>query len=61
MIGLSGLHFLQIYSYESKYTVERNGEWILLKSPMEIKRGELVRIDLFVSIPADRKNKNQKS
>ncbi len=37
-----------------EYAVERNGEWILLKSPMEIKRGELVRVDLFVSIPAAR-------
>ncbi|MBN1907319.1 MAG: large extracellular alpha-helical protein [Deltaproteobacteria bacterium] len=37
-----------------EYAVERNGEWVLLKSPMEIKRGELVRVDLFVSIPVAR-------
>jgi alpha-2-macroglobulin len=51
---MANLHFLQIYSYESEYAVERNGEWVLLKSPMEIKRGELVRVDLFVSVPAAR-------
>ncbi|ABK17909.1 alpha-2-macroglobulin domain protein [Syntrophobacter fumaroxidans MPOB] len=37
-----------------EYSVERNGSWVLLKSPMEIKTGELVRIDLFVSVPAER-------
>jgi hypothetical protein len=37
-----------------EYSVERNGQWILLKSPMELGRGELVRVDLFVSIPAAR-------
>ena len=37
-----------------EYSVERNGQWILLKSPMELGRGELVRVDLFVSIPTAR-------
>jgi uncharacterized protein YfaS (alpha-2-macroglobulin family) len=37
-----------------EYYVERDGKWILLKSPMKIKRGELVRVDLYVSIPAAR-------
>ena len=37
-----------------EYSVERNGKWVLLKSPMQIKSGELVRIDLFVSLPAAR-------
>lgn len=37
-----------------EYSVERDGKWILLKSPMEIKRGELVRVDLYVSLPAAR-------
>ncbi len=37
-----------------EYSVERDGEWVLLKSPMKIKRGELVRVDLFVSLPAAR-------
>jgi uncharacterized protein YfaS (alpha-2-macroglobulin family) len=34
-----------------EYAVERDGKWKLLQSPMEIKRGELVRVDLFVSLP----------
>jgi uncharacterized protein YfaS (alpha-2-macroglobulin family) len=37
-----------------EYSVERDGKWILLKSPMEIKRGELVKVDLYISIPAAR-------
>ena len=37
-----------------EYSVERDGKWILLKSPMKIRRGELVRVDLYVSIPAAR-------
>ncbi|MBW1799793.1 MAG: large extracellular alpha-helical protein, partial [Deltaproteobacteria bacterium] len=37
-----------------EYSVERKGRWILLKSPMTLRRGELVRVDLFVSIPAAR-------
>jgi alpha-2-macroglobulin len=34
-----------------EYAVERDGGWVLLKSPMQIKRGELVRVDLFLSLP----------
>ena len=34
-----------------EYTVERDGRWMLLDSPMQIKRGELVRVDLFLSLP----------
>lgn len=37
-----------------EYSAERDGKWILLKSPMKINRGELVRVDLYVSIPAAR-------
>ena len=37
-----------------EYSVERDGEWVLLKSPMEIKRGEIMRVDLFVSLPSAR-------
>jgi alpha-2-macroglobulin len=37
-----------------EYSVERDGKWILLKTPMELKRGELVRVDLYVSLPAAR-------
>ncbi len=37
-----------------EYSVERNGQWTVLKSPMALRRGELVRVDLFVSIPTAR-------
>jgi alpha-2-macroglobulin len=37
-----------------EYHVERNGEWKLLTSPIEIKTGELVRVDLYMSLPAPR-------
>jgi len=37
-----------------EYAVQRNGEWIKLDSPMTLDRGELVRIDLFVALPAAR-------
>jgi len=37
-----------------EYHVERDGQWILLKNPMEIKRGELIRVDLYLSLPAPR-------
>ncbi len=35
-------------------SVERDGKWKILESPMTIKRGELVRVDLFMSIPSAR-------
>ncbi len=35
-------------------SVERNGDWKLLNSPYQIERGELVRVDLFISVPAAR-------
>src|SRR5690606_342576 len=34
--------------------VERDGEWVLLEDPMRIARGALVRVDLYVSLPAAR-------
>ncbi|MGZ8237494.1 MAG: alpha-2-macroglobulin family protein [Methylobacter sp.] len=37
-----------------EYSVERAGKWELLKSPLQIKRGEVIRVDLYVSIPAAR-------
>jgi hypothetical protein len=37
-----------------EYSVERDGKWILLQSPMQLKRGELVRVDLYVSLPTAR-------
>ena len=32
-------------------SVERHGRWMLLTDPMKIRQGELVRVDLFISVP----------
>ena len=37
-----------------EYSVERDDEWALLDNPSEIKRGELVRVDIYVSAPTAR-------
>lgn len=37
-----------------EYSVERGGEWVLLENPIRIRTGELVRVDLYVSLPAAR-------
>jgi hypothetical protein len=37
-----------------EYSVERDKKWVLLKSPMQIKKGELVRVDLYMSLPTAR-------
>jgi uncharacterized protein YfaS (alpha-2-macroglobulin family) len=37
-----------------EYRVERDGEWQLLESPYRIRTGDLVRVDLYLSIPAAR-------
>jgi len=37
-----------------EYSVQRNGSWELLSSPLNVKRGELVRVDLYLSLPAPR-------
>jgi uncharacterized protein YfaS (alpha-2-macroglobulin family) len=37
-----------------EYSVERAGEWVLLQDPVRIRTGELVRVDLYVSLPAPR-------
>jgi uncharacterized protein YfaS (alpha-2-macroglobulin family) len=37
-----------------EYSVERDGRWMLLRNPMQIAQGELVRVDLYVSLPAAR-------
>jgi uncharacterized protein YfaS (alpha-2-macroglobulin family) len=37
-----------------EYSVERDGTWTLLGSPREVRRGELVRVDLYLSLPAAR-------
>ncbi|MBS0416984.1 MAG: Ig-like domain-containing protein [Proteobacteria bacterium] len=37
-----------------EYSVQRNGNWQLLTAPMRVRRGELVRVDLYLSLPAPR-------
>ncbi|MEE9320719.1 MAG: MG2 domain-containing protein [Granulosicoccus sp.] len=37
-----------------EFSVNRGSEWVMLQSPIQIKRGELVRVDLFVDLPASR-------
>ena len=37
-----------------EYSVQRDGEWVLLANPMRVRRGELVRVDLYVSLPTAR-------
>jgi hypothetical protein len=37
-----------------EYSVERDGKWVLAQSPLNLKTGDLVRVDLFVSLPAER-------
>jgi len=37
-----------------EYSVQRKGAWQLLGSPAEVHRGELVRVDLYVSVPSAR-------
>ena len=37
-----------------EYSVERDGKFQMLKAPFSLKKGELVRVDLFVGVPAAR-------
>lgn len=37
-----------------QYSVERDGRWQVLKNPMTIRQGELVRVDLYVTLPTAR-------
>jgi hypothetical protein len=37
-----------------EYSLERDGNWELLTGNMQLKRGDLVRVDLFVSLPTAR-------
>lgn len=37
-----------------EYSVQRDGQWHLLRAPLQIKRGEIVRVDLYLSLPAAR-------
>ena len=37
-----------------EYSVQRGKEWVLLKPPIEVKQGELVKVSLYMSLPAAR-------
>jgi uncharacterized protein YfaS (alpha-2-macroglobulin family) len=37
-----------------EYSLQRDGKWELLTGNMQLNRGDLVRVDLFVSLPAAR-------
>ncbi len=37
-----------------EYSVQRDGKWVLLASPIHVRRGELVRVDLYMSLPTAR-------
>ncbi|MCK5236427.1 MAG: large extracellular alpha-helical protein, partial [Deltaproteobacteria bacterium] len=37
-----------------EYSVERNGKWVLLGNKMKIKTGDIIKVDIFLSIPAAR-------
>lgn len=39
---------------KKEYSVERSGRWVLFDNQSEIKRGELVRVDIYVSVPTAR-------
>src|SRR5262249_10753408 len=39
---------------QREYSVERGGGWVLLESPMQLRLGELVRVDLYITLPAAR-------
>ena len=37
-----------------EYQVKRSGKWQKLNSPFKIKKGELIKVDIFISIPTAR-------
>ncbi len=37
-----------------EYSILKDGKWTLLKSPMPLNRGDLVRVDIFLSLPTAR-------
>lgn len=37
-----------------EYSVQRDGKWVLLTSPVKVAAGELVRVDLYLDLPAAR-------
>jgi uncharacterized protein YfaS (alpha-2-macroglobulin family) len=42
------------FEVHREYSVERGRGWMLLPSPMHLRLGELVKVDLYVSLPAAR-------
>lgn len=34
-----------------EYSIEKDGKFEILKTPMQIKQGDIVRVDLFISLP----------
>jgi uncharacterized protein YfaS (alpha-2-macroglobulin family) len=42
------------FDVHREYSVEREGSWIRLETPVKVRQGELVRVDLFVDLPAAR-------
>jgi uncharacterized protein YfaS (alpha-2-macroglobulin family) len=37
-----------------QYSVKRNGQWILLNEPLALTQGELVKVDLYLSLATPR-------
>jgi uncharacterized protein YfaS (alpha-2-macroglobulin family) len=37
-----------------EYSIRRDGRWQLLESPLQVQRGELLRVDLYLSLPTAR-------
>jgi hypothetical protein len=37
-----------------EYSIEHDGKWALVQSPVHVKTGDLVKVDLFVSLPSER-------
>ena len=37
-----------------EYSVQRDDQWVLLEEPLRVERGELVRVDIYVSLPSAR-------
>lgn len=37
-----------------QYSIKENGKWVVAKTPLSLKRGDLVKVDLFLSLPTAR-------
>ncbi|MEY3219962.1 MAG: hypothetical protein RIT27_1319 [Pseudomonadota bacterium] len=42
------------FEVSREYSIQRKGEWVLLQNPLELKTGDRVRVDLYVTIPTAR-------